>query len=175
MPETGLLGDLLVIFALGVVAVLAMHRVRLPSIVGFLAVGVLCGPFGLGLLRAVTEVQAVAEVGVILLLFTIGIQFSLDQLVQLRRTVLVGGGIQLTATIALVAVLARAVGLDWRLALFLGMLVAHSSSTIILRLLSDRGELDSLHARSALGVSLFQDLSVVPMVLALPLLTGLLY
>ncbi|HUF27040.1 MAG TPA: cation:proton antiporter [Gemmatimonadaceae bacterium] len=165
-----ILGDLVLLFALGAAGVLAMHRLHLPPIVGYMAIGVLIGPHAFGVISAPDDVQALAEVGVVLLLFTIGLQFSFDDLLELRRTVLVGGTLQILGTAALVAVAAILAGTAWRPAVFLGLVVAHSSSTLILRLLSDRGELDALHGRAALGVSLFQDLSVVPMMLAVPLL-----
>ena len=167
-----MLGDLVVLFALGAAAVLVFHRLRLPPLVGYMLVGVAIGPYALGLIRAVDQVQALAEIGVVLLLFTIGLQFSLDELLKLRRTVLLGGTLQIVMTAAVIAAAASIAGEPWPRAVFLGLLVAHSSSTLILRLLSHRGELDSLHARAALGVSLFQDLSVVPMVLLVPLLAG---
>jgi len=172
MPLASLLRDLVALFALGAVAVLVFHRLRLPPLVGYLITGVVIGPYGLGLIDAVAEVQSLAEVGVVLLLFTIGLQFSLRDLTRLGRTVAVGGSLQVLVTIVLIGALALLAGQGWAQAVFFGMLVAHSSSTLILRLLSHRGESDSLHARAALGVSLFQDLSIVPMVLAVPLLAG---
>lgn len=171
MESATILRDLVLLFALGALAAVVFERLRLPPLVGYMLTGVAIGPHALGLVRATDEVQPLAEIGVVLLLFTIGLQFSLRELLKLRRTVLVGGGLQVGITIVLVALL-TASSEPWRRALFLGMLAAHSSSTLILRLLSHRGELDSLHARAALGVALFQDLSVVPMVLAVPLLAG---
>jgi CPA2 family monovalent cation:H+ antiporter-2 len=172
MPHPHLLQDLVVLFASGALAVVLFRRARLPPLLGYLLTGVVIGPSGLAVVGAAAEVQAMAEVGVMLLLFTIGLQFSLDELARLRRTVLVGGAIQILATMALVAALAAAAGAPWRWAVFLGMLVSLSSSVLLLRLFSERGELESLHGRAALGVSLFQDMSIVPMVLAIPLLTG---
>ncbi len=172
MPLIDLLRDLVLLFALGAVAVLVFDRLRLPPLVGYLITGVIIGPFGLGLIDAVAQVQSLAEVGVVLLLFTIGLQFSIRDLARLGRTVVIGGGLQVGVTILLVAALALLAGQGAAQAVFFGMLVAHSSSTLVLRLLSHRGESDSLHARSALGVSLFQDLSIVPMVLAVPMLAG---
>jgi CPA2 family monovalent cation:H+ antiporter-2 len=172
MTDLGVFRDLLVVFALGVAVVLLFHRFRLPPIVGFLLTGVLAGPYGFRLIRAYDDVTALADVGVILLLFTIGLQLSFRELLSVRRIVLKGGALQVTVTIIVVAAIAMALGVAWPLATFLGMLVAHTSSTIILRQVSDRDELDTPHARAALGISIFQDLSVVPMVLAVPLLAG---
>ncbi|HEX5830645.1 MAG TPA: cation:proton antiporter [Gemmatimonadaceae bacterium] len=172
MSDFGLLQDLVVLFASGALAIVLFQRARVPPLLGYLLTGVVIGPHGLGVIGAASEVQALADVGVILFLFTIGVQLSIDELTALGRTVVVGGGIQILGTIALVAVLAAAVGAPWSWAIFLGMLVSLSSTTLIVRLFSDRGELASLHARVAVGVALFQDISIVPMVLAIPLLTG---
>jgi monovalent cation:H+ antiporter-2, CPA2 family len=166
------LQDLLIILGLGVAVVLATHQLRIPPIVGFLITGVLCGPYGFRLIENRDQVEALAEVGVVLLLFTVGIEFSLQQLVRLRAFLFAGGGLQVGLTIACTFALARAAGAEWRVALFLGMLCALSSTAIVLRLLADRGEIDSPHGQAALGILIFQDLCVVPMVLLTPFLAG---
>ena len=143
MPEHALLFDFLVLFGLSVFAVVALDRLRLPPIVGFLITGVICGPHGLGLIRGVGEVEAMAEIGVVLLLFTIGIEVSLKQLLRLRVFLLVGGGLQVVLTVAATTLLLERVGLSARVAIFVGMMVALSSTAIVLRLLTERGELDS--------------------------------
>ncbi|HEU4643775.1 MAG TPA: cation:proton antiporter [Gemmatimonadaceae bacterium] len=168
----GPLADLTVLFALSVVVVVAFHRLRLPPIVGFLFTGVLAGPYGFGLIRNVADVRALADVGVILLLFTIGLEFSLHQLVRLRAFLFAGGALQVGITLAAMTVVGIAFGLSWRVAAFVGMLVALSSTAIVLRLLADRGEIDSPHGQAALGILIFQDLCVVPMVLLTPMLGG---
>lgn len=166
------LTDLLVLFALSVAVVVAFQRWRLPSMVGFLITGVVSGPYGFGLIRNVAEVEGLAEIGVILLLFTVGLEFSLQQLGRLRTFLLVGGGLQVALTIVATAVLAHVIGLAWPVAVFLGMLVALSSTAIVMRLLTDEGDVDSQHGRAALGILIFQDLCVVPMVLLTPMLSG---
>jgi len=172
MPELTFLSDLIVLFGLGVAVVLACDRVRLPPIVGFLITGVLSGPYGFGLIENVGQVEAMAEIGVVLLLFSVGIEFSIRELARLRTLFLAGGSLQVGLTLALTTLLARAAGQPWRVAMFLGMLVALSSTAIVLRLLADRGETDSPHGRAALGLLVFQDLCIVPMVLLTPLLSG---
>ncbi|HEU4565138.1 MAG TPA: cation:proton antiporter [Gemmatimonadaceae bacterium] len=172
MPAPSLLRDILILFGLGVLVVLVFHRVRLPSIVGFLMTGVLCGPYGFGLIRGVEDVEAIAELGVILLLFTIGIEFSLQQFLRLRSFLALGGLLQLVATTGATWTIARALGQPSNVALFLGLLVTLSSTAIVLRLFSDRGELDAPHGQAALAILIFQDLCVVPMVLATPLIAG---
>ena len=172
MNEPGFLHDLLTVFGLGVAVVLLFHRARVPPIVGFLITGILCGPYGFGLVAEQTQVEAMAEIGVVLLLFTVGIEFSVQQLARIRTFLLVGGGLQIALTIGAVFAVARLAGELSRPAVFLAMLVALSSTAIVLRLLADRGEIDSPHGQASLGILIFQDLCVVPMVLLTPFLSG---
>ena len=172
MNEPGFLHDLLVVFGLGVTVVLLFHRARVPPIVGFLITGILCGPYGFGLIAEQAQVEAMAEIGVVLLLFTVGIEFSLQQLARIRTFLLVGGGLQIVLTVGAIFAVATLAGEQSPRALFLAMLVALSSTAIVLRLLADRGEIDSPHGQAALGILIFQDLCVVPMVLLTPFLSG---
>lgn len=172
MSEPGLLPDLLVLFALSIVAALAFHRLRLPPIVGFLITGVISGPYGFGLIRNIADVESLAELGVVLLLFTVGLEFSLQHLARLRRFLFIGGALQVGVTIAVTAALARLLAVAWPVAIFLGMLVALSSTAITLRLYAERGELDTPFGNAALGILIFQDLCVVPMMLLTPALAG---
>lgn len=172
MPQLHFLQDLLVLLGLGVVVVVLLGRVRVPPIVGFLLTGVLCGPYGFALIADLEQVNALAEVGVVLLLFTIGIEFSVQQLLRLRTFLLGGGGLQVGLAIAGTALVARLFGIALNVGLLLGMLVALSSTAIVIRLLADRGELDAPHGHAALGILIFQDLCVVPMMLAVPFLGG---
>ncbi|HEX6814209.1 MAG TPA: cation:proton antiporter [Gemmatimonadaceae bacterium] len=172
MSEPGLLPDLLILFALSVVAALAFHRLRLPPIVGFLITGVISGPYGFGLIRNITDVESLAEIGVVLLLFTVGLEFSLQHLARLRRFLFIGGALQVGVTIAVTAALAHLLAVAWPVAIFLGMLVALSSTAITLRLYGERGELDTPFGKAALGILIFQDLCVVPMMLLTPALAG---
>ena len=172
MSEPHLLRDLLLIFGLGVLVVLVFHRARLPPIAGFLVTGLLCGPFGFGLIDGVQHVEALAEVGVILLLFTVGIEFSVEELSRVRTFLLTGGALQVLLTLGATTAVAVALGLHLPVAVFLGMLVALSSTAIVIRMLADRNELDAPHGRAAIGILIFQDLIVVPMVLITPFLGG---
>jgi CPA2 family monovalent cation:H+ antiporter-2 len=167
-----LLRDLVLIYALAVAVAGAFHRLRVPALVGFLITGVLVGPNALGWVHGERQVELLAEVGVVLLLFAIGIEFSLEGIRRIRRLVLLGGGLQVGLTTALVAGFAGAVGVGWRSAVFLGMLMALSSTAIVLKLLTDRAEVSSPHGKVSLGVLIFQDLCVVPMMLAVPFLAG---
>ena len=172
MEHVIVLKDLATIFAVSLVVILAFHRLKLPALPGFIVAGVLLGPNALGLVSDVHRVEGLAEVGVILLLFTIGIEFSLNRLSEMGRQVLVGGGLQVGLTVVVAGAVAAALGLAWQVALFLGCLIALSSTALVLKGLTDNGEIDAPHGRLATGVLIFQDLCVVPIMLALPFLAG---
>src|SRR3989442_1528663 len=172
MSEYPVLKDLAIIFAVSLLVILVCHRFKLPALPGFIVAGVLLGPNALGLVSDVHQVEGLAEVGVILLLFTIGIEFALSRLREMGRQVVAGGGAQVGLTVALSCVLAMALHLSWRVSLLLGFLVALSSTAIVLKGLTDKGEIDAPHGRLATGVLIFQDLCVVPMMLVLPFLAG---
>lgn len=148
----------------------ASVRLRVVPIVGFLLAGVLIGPNALGLVRERGALEAAAEVGVILLLFSIGIEFSLGRLNRIRRLVLLGGSVQVLASVGVVTGVLAAAGVAWRPAVFTGFLVALSSTAIVLKLLGDRGETGSRLGQAGLALLIFQDLAVVVMVLLVPVL-----
>ena len=154
-----------------VVAYLAF-RAGLVPIVGFLLAGVLIGPNQLGIIADRELVDAAAEVGVILLLFTIGLEFSLDRLLRIRRVIFLAGGLQVVLATGLSAAVLTAAGVESRTALYTGLLVSLSSTAIVLKLLADRSETNARHGQVALGILLFQDLAVVLMVLLVPMLGG---
>mgnify|MGYP003342938326 FL=1 len=172
MTDYGVLGNLLVIFTVSIAVVFLFHQFRLPSIAGFLVAGALIGPHGFHLVSDIGTVQILAEIGVVLLLFTIGIEFSLVQLATLRRLLFVSAPIQIGGMIAMVWVGALAAGLSWQKALFWGFLLSLSSTAIVLKALAASGESDSLHGRATIGILVFQDLAVVPMILLTPILAG---
>ncbi len=147
-------------------------RVRLLPIVGFLLAGVLIGPNALGLVRDLELVNAAAEVGVVLLLFTIGIEFSFEKLARIRRLIFGAGGLQVLLATGVTAGVLALFGAGWRVGVFTGFLVALSSTAIVLKLLGDRGEAGAEHGQVALGVLIFQDLAIIPMVLLVPTLGG---
>lgn len=172
MTDVRILTDLLVIFAISIGIVFVFHKFRLPPIAGFLAAGALIGPHGLNLVSDIEQVKVMAEIGVVLLLFTIGIEFSLAHLAAARRLLLVGGPLQVVGTLFLAAAAGLVAGLPARQALFWGCLLSLSSTAIVLKALAERGESDSLHGRATVGILIFQDLAVVPMMLLLPLLAN---
>jgi CPA2 family monovalent cation:H+ antiporter-2 len=165
-----LLTDIVIILGLNLVVILASRRARLPLVLGFLVTGIIAGPHGLGLIQAVHEVELLAEVGVILLLFSIGIEFSLGSLVRIWRSVVFGGALQVGLTVLTVFLLVQFLGRPPREAIFVGMLASLSSTAIVLRLLQVRAELAAPHGRPTLGILIFQDMAIVPMMLLTPLL-----
>jgi CPA2 family monovalent cation:H+ antiporter-2 len=148
------------------------YRARLVPIIGFLLAGVVIGPEQLGLIGDRELVDAAAEIGVILLLFTIGLEFSLERLGRIRRIIFVGGGLQVGLATAATTAILVALGVEWRTAVFTGLLVSLSSTAIVLKLLGDRSQINRRHGQVSLGVLLFQDLAIVLMVLIVPALGG---
>ena len=170
--EIPLLTDIVIIFGLAVAVLLLFHFLRLPAVVGLLLTGILAGPYGFGLIGAIHEVEMLAEIGVILLLFTIGIEFSFKKLIEIKKQVIVGGALQVGLTILAVFVIARQIGLSSPEAIFYGFLISLSSTAIVLRLIQERAEVDTPHGRTGLGILLFQDVIIVPMILITPMLAG---
>jgi CPA2 family monovalent cation:H+ antiporter-2 len=166
------LSDLLVIFTVSITVVFVFHKLRLPPIAGFLAAGALVGPYGLNLISDIQQVKIMAEIGVVLLLFTIGIEFSLSHFRASRGRFLIGGALQVGGTMLLGALGGMLLGLPVRQAIFWGCLLSLSSTAIVLKSLTERGESDSIHGRVTIGILIFQDLAVVPMMLVTPLLAG---
>jgi len=167
-----MLNDIVVIFGLAIAVLFLCHKLRVPAVVGFLLTGIFVGPYGFGLVKAVHEVEILAEIGIVLLLFTIGIEFSLGRLLQIRKSVLMGGSLQVLLTFLATLFIARRFGQAYGEAVFIGFLVALSSTAIVLKLIQERAEVDSPHGRTTLGILIFQDIIIVPMILVTPLLAG---
>ncbi len=170
--EIPLLNDIVVIFGLAIAVLFICHRLRVPAVVGFLLTGMFVGPYGFGLVKAVHEVEIFAEIGIVLLLFTIGIEFSLKRLLQIKKSVLMGGSLQVLLTFWATLFIAKRFGQAFGEAVFIGFLVALSSTAIVLKLIQERAEVDSPHGRTTLGILIFQDIIIVPMILVTPLLAG---
>lgn len=166
------LGELVIVLAAAVIVVAVLRRIGVPTIAGLIATGILAGPGALGIVRDTTDIEHLAEVGVILLLFGIGLELSLDRLRLIWKAVLIGGVLQVGATAALTAAIAVGLGLSVPTGFFLGFVVSVSSTAIVLRGLAARGEIDAPHGRLALGILVFQDLAVVPMMVLVPFLAG---
>ena len=173
MPHTlPILQDLLVVLLCSVPIAYIFDRLRLPTIVGFMITGVVIGPYGLRLIGDVEAIEVLAELGVVLLLFTIGLEFSLRRILEMRRMFLLGGGLQVTLSVLLFTVLAYLISRPVNQAVFFGFLFALSSTAIVLKSYIDRAEIDAPHGRASVGILLFQDLSIVPMMLMIPVLSG---
>ncbi len=172
MHTPPLFADLLIILLVSVPVAYACLRLKLPLLVGLMLTGIVIGPYGLGLIKELEAIEILAEIGVMLLLFTIGLEFSLHRLREMKRLVLVGGGLQVGLTIAATAAIAVLFGREMNQAVFFGFLVALSSTAIVLKSYAERGEVDAPHGRAGIGILLFQDISIVLMMLLVPVLGG---
>ena len=172
MSDPNFLRELVIVLTATIAIVFVFQKLRLPNIVGFLLTGVIIGPHGFQLIQSVDQVETLAEIGVVLLLFTIGLEFSLETILSVQRRVVWAGLLQVVLTILVVLAVACLLGASVEVGLFYGFLVSLSSTAIVLRIYHDRGEINSLQGRLASGLLLFQDLCVVPMVLLLPVLAG---
>lgn len=166
------LQDLTVIFFLSAAVLFIAWRLKLPMIVGLLLTGVICGPQGLKLIQAVNEVEVVANIGLILLLFTIGMEFSLERIWLLRKGFFFGGLIQMSLMSLCGFVVAWGLSRPIGEGIFLGFLLAMSSTAIVLKYLSDQKEENTLHGRLSLAILIFQDLMTVPILLFVPVMAG---
>lgn len=172
MIVTSVLQELVLIAGVGVIAAVALVWLKLPTITGLLLAGAVVGPYGLALVHDLHQIEILAEVGVVLLLFTIGLEFSLARLVHIWRLVTIGGSLQVGLTTLAVMGLTVALGGTVAHGIFFGFLAALSSTAIVLRALGERNEMDAPHGRFIVGALIFQDLCVVPMMLLVPILAG---
>ena len=169
MHDLSVLRNLALIVGLAIPVAALAHRLRVPTLVGFLLVGVAIGPHGAAFIPEPDAVAALAEIGVVLLLFEIGLELSLSQVLGWGMSVLVAGALQVSGVMALAAVAGPVFGLPVGQSLFYGALAALSSTAIVSRTLADRGELDAPHGRESMAILLFQDLAIVPLMLVVPM------
>ena len=165
-----LIEDLAVLLLVSLPINLFFHKIKLPSVMGYLIAGVLIGPYGFKLISDVASVKELAELGVILLLFVIGLEFSLGRLLKNLASVLGVGGLQLGLTTAVVWFIFMEMGFQQNQSFAFGLIIALSSTAIVLKMITDRAEIDTMHGKLCIGTLLFQDLCVVPIMLLLPLL-----
>lgn len=170
------LDELVIISAMAILVIVVFQRLRLPAIVGLIATGLILGPSGAGVVVQDTIIATLAELGVILLLFTIGLEFSIDELRSMRRVVLAGGTLQIVLT-ALLSGALSALGLatlninaSLSTYIFVGLTVSVSSTAICSKLLKERRELSMPHGRASMGILLFQDMAIVPLMIVISLL-----
>jgi len=171
--EVPLLYEIVIIFLLSIFVTIVCNKIKLPATVGFLLTGVLCGPSLLGIVKDMQAIDHIAEIGVAMLLFTIGMELSGEALNRLKRPVFLGGSLQIGLTVLAVAGIAMLLrDATYQKGLFWGCLVALSSSAIVLRILQERGATSTPTGRLSLAILVFQDIMVAPMLLCVPLLAG---
>ncbi|HXV12389.1 MAG TPA: monovalent cation:proton antiporter-2 (CPA2) family protein [Burkholderiales bacterium] len=166
------LQSVLILLATAVMVVVVFRSLRLPPMLGYIIVGVAIGPHALGWIRETEVVHQLAEIGVVFLMFSLGLEFSLPKLVTIRRVVLVLGSLQVVVTMLAVWAVANAFSIEWREGLILGGVLAMSSTAILAKILSERLELNTAHGRQIIGVLLFQDVAVVPLLIMVPALAS---
>ncbi len=172
MPEYSYINEILILLAVSLAVGVAFLRLRLPPILGYLTVGILVGPYGFAWIDDTGHTRALAEFGVVFLLFTIGLEFSLPQLIRMKQIVLWLGGAQVFLTTAITAAIAVSLGLPLESALVLGGVVAMSSTALVIRQLTEQVELHTRHGRNAVGILLFQDVMVIPFLILVSQSTG---
>jgi CPA2 family monovalent cation:H+ antiporter-2 len=168
--EAFMLRELIILLAVSLPITFVFHKMRLPALVGFLITGVVIGPHGAAIITETLAVERLAEIGVVLLLFTVGLEFSLADIMRSGKQFIIGGGLQISLTVASVAAIALFLAYPAPQAVFFGFLASLSSTAVVLKMYSDRVELDTAHGRLSTGVLLFQDMAVVPFMLLLPVL-----
>jgi len=191
-----IISSLLIILGISVFLILLLKRFNLPSVIGFLIAGAICGNNGVNIHEYLAylpenigspllqflpayiappekEVEILAEIGVILLLFTIGLEFSISSIIRLKKAVLIGGSLQVILTIILFTLITYFSSYDnWPIAIFIGFLFALSSTAIVLKLLQESGDINKPYGQIILAILIFQDVAVVPMMLILPMLAS---
>ncbi|MBL8513557.1 MAG: cation:proton antiporter, partial [Betaproteobacteria bacterium] len=170
MPEHATLKFVVILLATAVVTVVLFRRLKLPPILGYLIVGVLIGPHALGFVPDTPGTRYLAEFGVVFLMFSIGLEFSLPQLMAMRRIVIGFGGLQVATAIVSVMIVAWGAGLSWQAGLVMGGVLAMSSTAIVSKFLAEQTQLHSAHGKQIMGVLLFQDMAVIPLLVLVPVL-----
>jgi len=168
---SNLVESILLIIGVSILVVALFQRIHLPSIIGFILTGILIGPHGLALVNETEAIKLLAEIGVVLLLFSLGVEFSVDNLIQLRHYVLRAGILQVVLTVFFCVIGARFLAYSFPQALAIGMIISLSSTAIGIKLLKQRQESDSTHGRFAIGVSLLQDIAAPLFMAILPFLS----
>jgi CPA2 family monovalent cation:H+ antiporter-2 len=163
--------DVSIIFGLAIIVLLVCNYFKIPTVLGFLITGVFAGPDALSLVKEANDLSVFAEIGIIFLLFSIGIEFSLKDLIRIRKQVFIGGAIQLFATVLIITVLSSIFGIKLKESIFIGLLFSLSSTAIVLKVLQDMGRIQTSHGKSAMAILIFQDIAIVPLMLLTPYLT----
>jgi len=172
MQDVTIIRDIVIILLVSMPIIFIFRKINLPSIAGFLIAGMIIGPFGFQLISEIERIEIMAEIGVILLLFTIGLEVSFYRLFEMKKLLVAAGGMQVLLTIVISGLIFFLSGLPVNKSIYYGMLISLSSTAIVLKLLSDKGELESPHGRISLSILIFQDLAIVPFFLILPILAA---
>lgn len=172
MGEASVLSTLVLILAAALLVVAVSQKLKILSVVGFMLTGVLLGPTGIGVVTSDDTISLLAEIGVVMLLFVVGLDFSLRKMMAVRRAFFLGGGIQVGLTAGAVAAIFMVLGFRPAEAVIVGFIAANSSTAVLVKILADRGEVDAPHGRSVLAISLFNDLTAVPFIAVIPLLAA---
>ncbi len=167
-----LLANVDVILGFAILILTIFYRFEFPPVLGFLVTGMLIGPYGLGILNGGQNVDLNSELGVIFLLFTIGVDLSLKELWKIKKALLLGGTLQIILTTAIVHFVCLALGFSPATSAFIGFLISLSSTAIVLKVLQDRNEVYTPHGKTSLAILIFQDLAIVPLILITPMLAG---
>ena len=167
-----LLANVDVILGFAIFVLTVFYRFQIPPVLGFLVTGILIGPFGLQILSEGQNVGLNADLGVIFLLFTIGVDLSLKELWKMKKDLMLGGTFQIVLTTTLILIVCTALGFNPATAAFLGFLISLSSTAIVLKVLQERNEVYTPHGKTSLAILIFQDLAIVPLILLTPLLAG---
>ncbi len=163
---------LLIILGFSIPVIYIFNKIKVPSIIGFLITGIIIGPFGLRLIDDTAGIQFMAEIGVAFLLFTIGIEIQLSRFLKNLSEIILTGGLQILCTFLVGVAVGLAMQLSVGQSIFIGFILTHSSSALILKILKDRSDESSPQGKISIGVILFQDMMVVPMMLLIPFLAG---
>jgi monovalent cation:H+ antiporter-2, CPA2 family len=170
--EISIFKDIVVIFALSTLVNFIFNRFKFPTIIGYLLTGIIAGPYLMGVIHQTQSINIMAELGIILLMFSIGLEFSLNHLLRIRRIVFLGGFMQLVLTTVITMFIARLYKMDWIPALLIGFLTSLSSTAVVLKVLQGRSEITSNYGRTVVGILIFQDIILIPLLLLIPILGG---
>ncbi|MBI2026521.1 MAG: cation:proton antiporter [Deltaproteobacteria bacterium] len=172
MVDTQILQHLVFIIFISINIVFFLRRLRMPPLVGFLIAGALLGPYGFGLIKDPSEIKTIAEIGIILLLFSIGLEFPIHEFKRYSKLALWGGSLQIGLTIGITVLFSLFLGSNLYQSIFLGCILSLSSTSIVMKLLSEKGMSATVHGRIGIVLLIFQDLAVIPMLLLLPIFSG---
>ena len=170
--ELSILIDIVIIFAFSTAVNYLFTKIKIPTIIGYLLTGIVIGPSLFGIMRSPHDIEFMAEIGVIILMFTIGLEFSLNHLIKIRKIVFLGGFLQLLVTASITMLISQMYDMGWQASLFVGFLTALSSTALVLKILQERGELTSNYGRTVVGILVFQDIILIPLILLTPMLGG---